>query len=183
LIRYSKRQAGDTVKRVVAAAIALLLTASQLPAQEDEPGIEHSPRTATVTAGIGNSMGWFGTQGELYFGHTRLSAFGGLGYTPSLDPGDPTGITGAAGFRAYTNGIKHRGFLELSLSQVVVQTGPAGGSRHYGPGLQAGYQYTALGGFTLLVSGGVGVALGLDGNANVGEVQPLLGLGVGYTWR
>lgn len=127
-------------------------------------------------------MGWFGAQGELYFAHERASAFGGLGYTPAIDEGDPSGITGAAGLRAFTNGIRHRGFLELSVSQVAVQTGVED-KRLYGPGLQAGYQYAALSGFTFLVSAGVGVVLNGGDRLDDSAVQALVGLGFGYTWR
>ena len=59
-------------------------------------------------------MGWFGAQGERYFLDERLSVFVGLGYTPSLDQGDPTGPTFAAGLRTFTSGAKHRLFVEGS---------------------------------------------------------------------
>ena len=49
-------------------------------------------------------------QGERYFLDERLSVFVGLGYTPRLDQGDPTGPTFAAGLRSFTSGIKHRFF-------------------------------------------------------------------------
>jgi hypothetical protein len=53
----------------------------------------------TVTAGLGNAMGWLGVQGERYLAHGLLSVFGGLGYTPQVDAYDPEGITLAAGVR------------------------------------------------------------------------------------
>jgi hypothetical protein len=157
------------------AAFGLLALAAPAAAQ-DAPG----PRSFTVTPGIGNAMGWFGAQAERYFTNDRLSLFVGLGYTPELESGDPSGITFAAGARGYTGGARHRGFLELSVSQIVIELWPEEG-RHYGPGLQAGYQYVAGGGFTLMGSAGVGYAPGI-GYAGDG-VEPLLGLGVGYTWR
>jgi hypothetical protein len=101
--------------RLIALVVSLLLGGAPLIAQE-VPG-----RVATVTAGIGNNMGWLGVQGERYFARERLSAFLGLGYTPSVDTGDPTGPTFALGLRGYTGGIKHRGFLALSVSQLFVE--------------------------------------------------------------
>ena len=79
-------------------------------------------------------------------------------------------------------GIKHRGFLALSLSQLATETGAVENPRRfYGPGLEAGYQYVARGGFTFMVSLGLGWAPGVaEGEREVGEV---LALGLGYTWR
>ena len=139
-------------------------------------------RIATVTAGIGNTMGWLGLQGERYFANDRLSAFLGLGYTPIIDQGDPSGLTFAVGVRGYTSGVKHRGFLALSVSQLFVESG--GGedpSRLYGPGLEAGYQFASRGGFTFMVGAGAGYAPGMpDGESMVGS---MVELGFGYTWR
>jgi hypothetical protein len=127
-------------------------------------------------------MGWFGVHGEGYFAHERLSGFVGLGYTPSIDPGDPSGPTFALGLRGFTHGFKHRGFLALSVSQLVIETGSVEDSRRfYGPGLEAGYQFVSRGGFTLMASLGLGYAPGVpEGERKYGE---LLALGLGYTWR
>ena len=78
-------------------------------------------------------MGWYGAQGERYFGPDRLSAFVGAGYTPSTDQDEPSGPTFAAGLRGYTAGFRHRGFLEASFSQIftevnAVESSPAAGS-------------------------------------------------------
>jgi hypothetical protein len=139
-------------------------------------------RVATVTAGIGNAMGWLGLQGERYFAHERLSAFLGLGYTPSIDQGDPSGPTDALGFRGFTTGVKHRGFLALCVSQLFVERGGAEDpSRLYGPGLEAGYQFASRGGFTFMVGAGLGYAPGVpEGDSKVGS---MIELGFGYTWR
>lgn len=162
--------------------VAAFLSSPVVALGQDDFGDPSARRSATVLAGAGNAMGWLGAQAELYFSGDRLSAFAGLGYTPALGEGDPSGITGAAGLRAYTNGLRHRAFLELSVSQVAVRTGAAvEDKRFYGPGVQVGYQYTALSGFTLLASVGVGVALGVD--EGVSPVYGLGGLGFGYTWR
>ena len=131
-------------------------------------------------------MGWLGVAAELYFSGGRFSGFGGLGYTPEIDEGDPTGLTFAAGARAYTLGIKHRAFAELSFSQVAITSPPSflgGGERHYGPGIQLGYQHLRPGGFTFMVSAGVGYALGVDEFVTGSSFGPLLNLGLGYTWR
>jgi hypothetical protein len=139
-------------------------------------------RVATVTAGIGNSMGWLGVQGERYFVHERLSAFLGLGYTPSIDRGDPSGPTFAVGVRGFTTGVKHRGFLSLCLSQLYAETGfIEDPSRLYGPGVEAGYQFASGGGFTFMVGTGLGYAPGVpEGDS---KVVSMIELGFGYTWR
>jgi hypothetical protein len=161
------------------AAVLLLLLSSppSLTGQEAAPR-----RIATVTAGIGNTMGWLGLQGERYFAHERLSAFLGLGYTPSLDQGDASGATFAAGFRGYTTGVKHRGFLALSVSQLFTENGPTNDRRRlYGPGLEAGYQFASGGGFTVMLGVGAGYAPGMpEGESAVGS---MIELGLGYTWR
>ena len=55
------------------------------------------------------------------------------------------------------------------------------GERLYGPGLQAGYQFVSRGGFTVMVSLGLGYAPGVpEGESEVGGMG---GLGLGYTWR
>jgi len=129
-----------------------------------------------VVTGVGNSMGWFGGSAERYLGD-RFSLFAGIGYTPPID-GIPAGITPAGGARLFTPGVKHRGFLEFSVSQIAVESGID--RRLYGPGLQAGWQFVSRGGFTLMASLGAGYILA----ENVSQpVQPLMGLGIGYTWR
>lgn len=137
------------------------------------------PRAFAITAGLGNAHGWLGVQGERYFTNDRLSAFAAAGYTPELDPGDPSGLSFAAGARGYTGGTRHRAFLEASVSQILLELAPEPG-RRYGPGLQVGYQYVAHGGFTGALSFGFGYAPGVSTG---GEVAALLGLGLGYTWR
>jgi hypothetical protein len=129
-------------------------------------------------------MGWFGLQGERYFARERLSLFLGAGYTPEIDPGMATGPTFAAGIRGFTPGLKHRGFLALSLSQLAVEQTFDGASarRHYGPGIEAGYQFTSRGGFTIVASLGVGYAPGVRGYA-ASKVGEMAALGLGYTWR
>jgi hypothetical protein len=141
-------------------------------------------RAVTVTAGVGNAMGWFGAQGERYFAKDRVSGFVGVGYTPSIDAGDPSGATFAAGVRGFTPGGKHRGFAALCICQIFVVrsfVSEEESGRLYGPGLELGYQFVSQGGFTLIASLGVGYAPGVP----QGEIPftELLGLGLGYTWR
>ena len=165
--------------RIVPLVVMLLL---ESPAALMGQEATVASRVATVTAGIGNAMGWLGLQGERYFAHERLSAFLGLGYTPSVDQGDPTGPTFALGLRGFTTGVKHRGFLALCVSQLFVESGGVEDpSRLYGPGLEAGYQFASRGGFTFMVGAGLGYAPGMpEGDSKVGS---MIELGLGYTWR
>jgi hypothetical protein len=100
------------------AVIGLLLGLAGVAAAQ-EPGGFAGERLVTVTAGVGNAMGWFGVQGERYFLDERISIFAGVGYTPHIDRGEPDGPTFAAGLRSFTSGLKHRLFLEASASQLV----------------------------------------------------------------
>ena len=159
------------------AILFLLVIPRSMPAQASDP-----LRVVTVTAGVGNAMGWYGAQGERYFGPDRLSAFVGAGYTPSLDQYEPSGPTFAAGLRGYTAGFRHRGFLEASVSQLFTESNALEeGRRLYGPGLAAGYHYAARGGFTLMTSVGLGYAPGVEDGYT--KVTALVNLGLGYTWR
>jgi hypothetical protein len=175
---------GSTVSLRSIVRSLLVVSLLPLPAVGQEVGASPPvpPRVASLTAGLGNVMGWFGLHGEGYFARERLSGFVGLGYTPSVDEGDPSGPTFAIGLRGFTTGIKHRGFLALSLSQLALESGFVENPRRfYGPGLEAGYQYVARGGFTFMASLGLGWAPGVpEGAKEVGEV---LALGLGYTWR
>ena len=160
--------------------LAVLLCFGSLPALMGQEATARQ-RIATVTAGIGNTMGWLGVQGERYLAHERLSAFLGLGYTPVMDSGDPSGPTFALGARGFTAGVRHRGFLALCVSQLFVEGGTDDPRRLYGPGLEAGYQFASLGGFTAMVGAGLGYAPGMpDGQSEVGS---MIELGLGYTWR
>jgi hypothetical protein len=159
------------------AVLIILLVPRSMPAQAAAP-----LRVVTVTAGVGNAMGWYGAQAERYFGPDRLSAFVGAGYTISMDQYEPSGPTFAAGLRGYTPGFKHRGFLEASVSQLFTEVNALEeGRRLYGPGLAAGYHYAARGGFTLMTSVGLGYAPGVDDGDT--KVAAIVNLGLGYTWR
>ncbi len=159
--------------------ISLTLAGAALEAQEAES------RTATVTLGVGNSMGWLGGQGEYYLAQGRISLFAGLGYTPDWDD-NRSGLAAAGGIRGYTAGSTHRGFLEASVSQIAVQRGSQlspGTESYYGPALLAGYQYTSTGGFTAIGSAGAGYLLDDTGRTGQSDIQLVLNLGIGYTWH
>lgn len=168
---------------------AVLLVALTGTARAQDVPETPGERRATVTVGLGNSMGWLGAQGERYFSGDRMSVFGGVGYVFELeDDGEvfASGAALAAGVRAYTRGRVHRGFVELSLSCVSTESAfaPARAddlSLYYGPGLQVGYQLAARGGFTFMASVGGGLALGDTNGQSRGAL--LLGLGIGKTWR
>lgn len=170
------------MRQLVLTVLVLLCGPLSVAGQESAEVPGTSRRVATLMGGIGNVMGWFGLQGERYFARERLSAFVGVGYTPSIDPGDPSGPTFAIGLRGFTTGVKHRGFLALSVSQLAVESGfIENPSRLYGPGLEAGYQFASRGGFTFMASLGLGYAPGVpEGEREVGE---MLAIGLGYTWR
>lgn len=167
--------------RYRATLVLLLILPLPAVAQEEPSGPVPADRLVSLTAGVGNAMGWFGAQGERYVADERLSIYVGVGYTPRLDGGD-TGPTFAAGLRTFTSGVKHRAFVEGSVSQVLVETGTVNaGRRLYGPGVQIGYQFVSRGGFTLMASTGVGYALAGPRSADPWAAQ--VGVGVGYTWR
>ena len=159
----------------------ILLASLPLPLAAQSPDTPATRlRVATITAGTGNALGWFGVQGERYW-RDRYSGFIGLGYTPSLDD-YPSGPTFAAGVRGFTGGYRHRGFLELSFSQLLLLRDLGDGSRRlYGPGLQAGYQLATRGGFTAMASAGLGYAPTVPEGED--ELAWLGGLSLGYTWR
>jgi hypothetical protein len=151
--------------------------------QEESPG----PRIVTVLAGSGNSMVFFGLQFDYYFRQERFSLFGGTGYTPVFDT-DSSSMAFAVGVRAFLGGKKHRALFEGSVSTVGIEKWTQGDEvvlarTRYGPGAQVGYQYTARGGLTFMITGGVGYALGLDPQDPLSPWVPLAALGVGYTWR
>jgi hypothetical protein len=140
------------------------------------------PRFVTLTAGFGNTQGGVGIQAEKYFAKTRLSVFGAIGYTPAENEGDYKGAGVAGGVRGFTPGVKHRGFLELSVSSLFIEQSCFDVcSARYGPGLSAGWQMVTRGGFTLWLSGGIGVAFRTDPGDD--SVAPVGGIGLGYTWR
>jgi hypothetical protein len=171
--------------RLIPLTIVLTIAVPALLAsQEPQPASPAplGPRKVTATAGIGNAMGWLGAQVERYFAREQFSAFVGLGYTLADVEGDPSGATFALGIRGFTAGLKHRGFLEASISQIAVRAAVFDeGDRYYGPGLQAGYQFVSRGGFSLMASFGIGYGIGIPEGET--KVHGLGALGLGYTWR
>jgi hypothetical protein len=156
-------------------------------AQVAEQNVSPEPRVATVLAGVGNPMGVLGFQVDYYFHHERFSLFAGTGYAP-CDTDEASGIAFAAGARAFTGGRTHRALLEVSVSMLGYETLSQGGvvllaRKRYGPGIQAGYQYTGRGGLTFMGTVGLGYALGLDSRNPNSPMTGMLALGLGYTWR
>jgi hypothetical protein len=177
----------DTRLLGIAALAMSLIAAPRGGAAQAAPSSEPvSPRRFAVLAGLGNSFGWLGVQGQAYVARERVSLFAAIGYTPAIDSGDPSGLTVAGGIRGFTHGVRHRGYLELAAVQVVVETSlttVAGveEKRFYGPSVQIGYQYTGRSGFTGQASVGVGYALPAPTTGS--RWQPTFGLGIGYTFR
>jgi hypothetical protein len=170
------------VRASVLAALVLLASAQLLAGQSWSGSRPMGDRRYTATAGVGNSMGWFGVQGERYLLDERLSIFAGVGWVPSLGRGDRRGPGFAAGVRSFTSGARHRLFVEGSASPVVRTTaGGVGGGPYYGPGLQGGYQFVSPSGFTLMLSIGAGYALGVPRGGD--PWARVAGVGLGYTWR
>lgn len=140
-----------------------------------------SPRRFSLTAGLGNMFGGFGVSLERHLAAERLSVAVGFGGLPETDQ-NPGTLAGAAAVRAFTAGARHRAFAELSASLIAIGYRDLGFGRyenvrrHYGPGLAAGYHYTAAGGFTVLVAAGAGWAVGPD------RIEPILTLGAGHTF-
>ena len=168
---------------VVLLSLAVTCVPQSAAGQEaDAPGAKRF----TALAGVENAMGWFGAQGEWYLASDRISGFAGLGYVTEDIADTVGGAAAAVGVRGYTPGLRHRGFLEASFSQVathetspfLVNFGEPRETRHlYGPGIQAGYQYVSNGGFSLLFSVGLGYAL--DAPEDLEAVVDLSGLGLG----
>lgn len=160
--------------------------------QAQQGGEREDARQVMLMAGLGNGFGGVGMQAELYVAEERLAVFGGFGYAPS-DRHDLGGPAGALGVRGYTAGDHHRGFLDVALTPLMLEDIRVvdrsrgvilqeGGTK-YGPGVTAGYQLTTGFGLTAMLSGGLGVAFGLDDVIDEGPLAPMLNLGVGYTFR
>lgn len=172
---------------VLFATLAVVATTPPGVAAQETDG-EAAHRVLTVSAGVGQDLGWFGVGAEKYLFGSRLSAFGGAGYTPEVEEGVPTGPTFAGGLRWFSTGTSHRGILEANFSQVAVRQGrvPSRGrfvesARLYGPGILLGWQYAEGGrGLTLMASGGAGYALGsVEGES---PLHPIFNLAAGWTW-
>jgi len=171
--------------KVFASAVVVFFCSLSAFGQTPDPQAAGTNPTITVVAGLGNAMGIFGAHVEGYVRRGRVSVFGGLGYLPEFEPGDPSGVTGAAGARVFTSGRTHRAFLEVSVSPLLFEYFTVGttripGSIVYGPGFQGGYQYVARSGLTGLASIGTGFPIG----GETGDrVALMAGMGLGFTWR
>jgi hypothetical protein len=172
------------MRLLIFTAVVFFNTSSAFGQTPATQAVSGEPRI-TVVAGLGNAMGIFGAQAERYMRSGRVSVFGGVGYLPQLEPGNPSGMTVAAGARWFTAGQTHRAFLEVSVSPLRSEFITDGATRVsraivYGPGVQGGYQFITRGGFTALASIGAGVPVGAESGSGV---DPMAGLGLGFTWR
>lgn len=173
--------------RILVNIAVVLLVVGAIPARAQSAGerpFSAPARLATLSGGVGNALGWYGLEGEWFLAGGSAAVFVGAGYTPRSRRDDPSGLTGSAGVRVFTPGVTHRGFGEVSFSQIGLERASVlrpGGRQIYGPGAQIGYEYLARSGLTLALSGGLGYGLGIGYPAN--KWQPMLGLACGYTWR
>lgn len=167
---------------------ALSLAVLPAAAHAADPAPAPGDRKLTVLGGFGVATANVGLQAEVHFAR-HFSAFGGFGYLPESEDGDLAEASGAgfaAGLRAYTPGRIHRGFLEVAVSPIAFEQAPIGIptedlSLRYGPAFQAGWQMTRPGGFTLVLSLGIGH---VSGDAQYeSDTGPVAFLGLGYTWR
>ena len=172
MARYSK---------AAAMVVAVTLASPVWVAAQDAP-------KASVLAGFGNALGWIGGQVEGYAAQGRVSGFAGFGYMPNIVSDEGDGFAGALGIRAFTAGSRHRGLLEVSLSVLSNTVSSTFGgdvldeSRNYGPGIAVGYQFIGNGGFTIMLTGGVGLD-DEEFDPQGSKFQATLGIGLGYTWR
>ena len=124
---------------------------------------------------LGNDYGGVGLNFEYYWANTNASAFGGFGYSPDYNRQDfaEGDLIFIGGIRVFTKGVKHRGFLQLSIGPVQYHSAVV----NYGPALSAGYHRTSRQGFTFVVDLGVGF------DPNRDEAIAISSFGFGYTWR
>jgi hypothetical protein len=184
------------LKHVALAVVTLSVSAVTVVAQEPAP-VKTPPaplgaRKVTVLAGDGPATAGGGLQVETYFKGDRFSAFVGVGYTYEIEEDDDEAVVSASGggvaggLRVYTDGRIHRGFLEAAYSPIGLETASLGFPKDelrlmYGPSLQAGWQMTRPGGFTLVLAAGVGHAR--DSGFAEGFTDAVAFLGLGKTWR
>ena len=165
------------------------VASTPLVAQPAATTESRAPRQATVAAGFGADFGWAGVQTAFYFLGDRASVFFGIGGTPDLND-NTSGVTAAAGVRAFLPGSLRQWFVEANVSRmpdklesqaVCTLTCAPVSQTVYGPGILAGYQYSAATGLTLIASVGAGYspAKGLE----PASIEPRYNLGFGFTWR
>jgi hypothetical protein len=157
-------------------AIATVVLAAMLagaPAYAQDAAPPASTRSVSGMAGLGNSFGGLGGILEYFVADSRLSVVAGLGSVPGA------GVAGAGGLRVQTTGAQHRLYLEAAVAPLALSDaiGFTDAQTWYGPALSAGYSYAGRAGFSVLVGGGVGWAPAIE------TFEPVLNVGLGYTWR
>ena len=168
------------------------MAVDEVVSAQDRAGEAGDPAAATTTppAPVATLLGGMkdlqtGMQGGYYLTQGRFSVFAGVGYVLP-DPDDeslPKGTVLTGGGRAFTSGLRHRGFVELSCGPLarVLDSVDGDGRLLHGPSLMLGYQHVANSGLTLLAAGGVGHARCAEQDDSLWSFE--LRLGVGYTWR
>jgi hypothetical protein len=124
--------------------------------------------------GVGNSFGGMGGALEFFPQSGRLALLAGVGYFPSSSG---VGAAFAGGVRVYTRGPRHQAYVEGGVAPLALSRGPFEDHLRYGPAFSLGYRYTGSGGFSVLLAGGAGWAPSIE------AIEPVLNLGLGYTWR
>lgn len=170
--------------------LILIMLVLPLAARAAEPGITTvSRRLFSLIGGMGNAMGGgLGAQFEFYFLEDRFSGFAGVGHVFDGENGEPGGFGNVIGTRVFAGTEKDRAFLGLSLATLTFEYPRGGGDalgypeRRYGPVLALGFQHAGLGGFTFMLSGGVGYLSGRD-PLYIDRWTPRFSFGLGHTWR
>lgn len=167
-----------------------LLTTTPDPVMAQSSTTETSARKLErfrVAAGVGNHLGGFGLEAELFVLDSRLSLLGGAGFMG--------GLNGAAAVRSYFLARQHHGaFVSVGISPLsaeqdclVRQEPTVGGdcgpiAVPYGPGVAAGYRFEVDRGFSVeaVIGGGWVERVKPHSGIEKGDVYPLFGLTVGY---
>jgi len=167
------RQLGYVAALLFFAAARFGANAVPLAAQSDSAQSDSAARTPrfTLSAGLGNSFGGVGGNGEVYLFGGRVGLVAGLGFVVQAGfGGTETSTTIAGAVRGNSSNRPSRWLLEVAGGKYL------GEDTHYGPALLVGRQWIRPSGLTWLLDAGAG--LGVDD-----AWHPALNIGIGYTWR
>jgi hypothetical protein len=130
-----------------------------------------SPPRLTLSAGLGNSFGIVGGNGEVYLFGGRAGVVIGIGFVVEAGLGSAgASATLPVAGRVYSSNRASRWLLEVAGGKYL------GDESSYGPALLLGHQWIKQSGLTWLLDAGAG--RGLDDS-----LRPALNIGIGYTWR